>query len=111
MLTIGAVVWGVTFVASKRLLADYTPAQLMFMRFVIAYGVLWLLHPKWIRTDVREELLYLFMGLTGCTLYMWLENTAITLTYTANVSTIVATAGVPSEAFEKESPSESQTMA
>ncbi len=87
-----AMVWGVTFVASKRLLAAYTPTQLMFMRFVLAYAVLWVLHPKWERLVPREELSFFFMGLTGCTLYFWTENTALTLTATANVSTIVALA-------------------
>ena len=87
-----ALVWGVTFVASKRLLAAYTPTRLMFLRFVLAYAVLWALHPKWERLVWREELRFFFMGLTGCTLYFWTENTALTLTATANVSTIVALA-------------------
>ena len=85
-------IWGTTFVASKRLLRWYSPAQLMLMRFIIAYGVLWLLYPRWERPDWREELRFLLMGLTGCTLYFWTENTALTVTYTANVSTIVALA-------------------
>ena len=89
-----ALVWGATFVASKQLLAHYSPVQLMFMRFVIAYGTLWLLHPKWIRPAWKEELLYFFMGLTGCSLYFWTENTALTITYAANVSTIVAAAPI-----------------
>ena len=86
------VIWGTTFVASKRLLGYYTPTQLMFMRFVVAYAVLWLLFPRWEKLVWREELSYLLMGLTGCTLYFWTENTALTLTYTANVSTIVSLA-------------------
>lgn len=85
-------IWGTTFVASKRLLGTYTPVQLMFLRFVAAYGVLWLLYPRWERPSPREELYYLLMGLTGCTLYFWTENTALMITYTANVSTIVALA-------------------
>lgn len=89
-----ALVWGATFVASKQLLRYYTPTQLMFMRFVIAYGMLWLLHRKWIRPTLREELLYLAMGLTGCSLYFWSENTALTITYASNVSTIVAAAPI-----------------
>lgn len=36
-------IWATTFVCSKELLAYYSPAQVMFMRFVIAYFVLWLL--------------------------------------------------------------------
>lgn len=89
-----ALVWGATFVASKQLLAYYTPTQLMFMRFVIAYGMLWILHRKWIRPDWREELLYLAMGITGCSVYFWSENTALTITYASNVSTIVAAAPI-----------------
>ena len=88
------VVWGVTFVASKRLLSFYTPAQLMFMRFVIAYAALWVLFPKWERPTLREELHYLLMGITGCSLYFWTENTALTITYAGNVSTIVALAPI-----------------
>ena len=89
-----AIVWGVTFVISKHLLVYYSPVQLMFMRFVIAYITLCILHPHWDRPTFREELLYFFMGLTGCTLYFWTENTSLTLTYAANVSTIVALAPI-----------------
>lgn len=87
-----AVIWGTTFVASKRLLAYYSPVQLMFLRFAAAYAVLWIAYPRWERPVWREELYYLLMGVSGCTLYFWTENTALTLTYTANVSTIVALA-------------------
>ena len=87
-----ALVWGSTFVLSKRLMAYYTPAQLMLMRFVAAWAVLWCLHPRWKRPTLREELRFLALGVTGCTLYFWSENTALTLTSAANVSTIVAMA-------------------
>ena len=86
------VVWGTTFIASKRLLGIYTPVQLMFLRFTAAYVVLWALYPRWEKPIWREELALLLMGLTGCTLYFWTENTALTLTTAANVSTIVAMA-------------------
>ena len=86
------VIWGSTFIASKRLLAYYTPAQLMFMRFAAAYAVLWLLCPRRVKTSPREELSFALMGLTGCTLYFWTENTALTLSYTANISAIVSLA-------------------
>ena len=87
-----ALVWGTTFVASKRLLSWYSPVQLMFLRFAAAYVVLRLAQPRREKTAPREELYYLLMGVTGCTLYFWSENTALTLTWTANVSTIVALA-------------------
>ena len=87
-----AAVWGTTFVASKRLLGYYSPVQLMFLRFAAAYAVLWVFCPRWEKPERKEELYFLLMGVTGCTLYFWTENTALTLTYTANVSTIVSLA-------------------
>ena len=87
-----AAVWGTTFVASKRLLGWYSPVQLMFLRFAAAYAALWAFCPRWERPVWREELCFLLMGVSGCTLYFWTENTALTLTYAANVSTIVALA-------------------
>lgn len=33
-------VWGSTFISSKKLLTEYTPAQIMLVRFIIAYGAL-----------------------------------------------------------------------
>lgn len=87
-----AAVWGTTFVASKRLLAWYSPVQLMFLRFAAAYAVLWAFCPRWEKPVWKEEVSFLLMGISGCTLYFWSENTALTLTYTSNVSTIVALA-------------------
>ena len=48
-------VWATTFVCSKELLAYYTPAQVMLMRFVLAYFVLWLLRSRPLRWQGRGE--------------------------------------------------------
>ncbi len=37
---------GVTFVSSKILLDDYSPLEIMYMRFVLAYVGLWIIRPK-----------------------------------------------------------------
>ena len=89
-----ALVWGVTFAASKHLLAVWTPAEVMCMRFVVGYAVLWCLCPRWVKTTPREELLCLLMGVFGCTLYYFCENMALTYTYAANVSILVSAAPV-----------------
>jgi drug/metabolite transporter (DMT)-like permease len=86
------IVWGSTFIASKLLLAVYTPAQIMLMRFALAYIVLWVLRPKPLILPWREELYFALLGIFGCSLYFMAENTAINCTFTSNVSIIVATA-------------------
>ena len=88
------IVWATTFVCSKELLAYYTPAQVMLMRFVLAYFVLWLLRPRPLPWQGRGELTFLLLGILGGTLYFWTENTALQHTFSANVSIIVAMAPI-----------------
>ena len=40
------IAWGSTFIASRFMLDYFTPLQVMTMRFVIAYVVLWIMKPK-----------------------------------------------------------------
>lgn len=87
-------VWGTTFVASRILLDVYTPVQVMFMRFVLAYAALWILHPKAKKLPIKEELCFLVLGLTGNTVYFMAENSALMYTATPNVSIIIAFAPV-----------------
>jgi len=89
-----ALVWGVTFAASKHLLAIWTPAEVMCMRFVIGYAALWCLHPGRGKSSRREEWLCFLMGFFGCTLYYLCENMALTYTYAANVSILVSASPV-----------------
>lgn len=91
---ITVLVWGTTFISSKKLLAYYTPLQIMLTRFLLAYGMLWLLRPRRLRLTRRDELRFLLMGLCSCSLYFWAENTALTYTLASNVSIIVSTAPI-----------------
>ena len=63
------IIWGTTFIASKVLLEVYSPLQIMLMRFVIAYIVLFVLKPR-----LKEEINCLLLGLFGCTIYFLIEN-------------------------------------
>lgn len=87
-------IWGSTFISSKKLLAFYTPAQIMLTRFLLAYCALWILRPRRLPLPGRQELVFLLLGLTGCSIYFYTENTALTYTLAANVSIIVAAAPV-----------------
>lgn len=88
------IVWGSTFISSKKLLVFYTPAQIMLTRFLLAYCALWLLRPRKLTLSLRQEALFLLLGLTGCSIYFYTENTALTYTLASNVSIIVAAAPI-----------------
>ena len=89
-----AFVWGSTFICSKILLEYYSPVQIMLLRFVLGYLFLWMLRPRLLPFHWKQELRFLTMGILGCTLYFWAENTALTYTLAANVSIIVAMAPI-----------------
>ncbi len=87
-------VWGSTFISSKKLLALYTPSQIMLTRFLLAYVALWLLRPKKLSLTRKQEASFILLGLAGCSLYFYTENTALTYTLASNVSIIVAAAPI-----------------
>jgi len=87
-------VWGSTFISSKLLLAYYTPSQIMLSRFLLAYAALWLLRPRKLTLTGKQEALFCLLGLSGCSVYFYTENTALTYTLASNVSIIVAAAPI-----------------
>ena len=100
-------VWGVTFVCTKELIrAGLMPAQIFAIRFTLAYlGILALSlvsrHPRpdrgsparrlWSRSW-QDELLFVFLGVTGGSLYFLTENTALAYTQASNVAFLVCSA-------------------
>ena len=74
------IAWGSTFISSKVLLAHYTPSQIMLIRFLLAYGVLWLLKPQRLHLPLHQEAGFLLLGLAGCSIYFYTENSALTYT-------------------------------
>ncbi len=87
-------VWGSTFISSKKLLAVYSPAQIMLTRFLLAYCALWLLRPRKLALTWKQECAFVLLGLSGCSLYFYTENTALTYTLASNVSIIVTAAPI-----------------
>lgn len=86
-------VWGVTFVSSKRLLAVMSPLQLLFCRFLLGYLLLWVIHPHRLHVrSGRDVLDFAGAGFFGVFLYYFLENSSLTYTYASNTSVIVSTA-------------------
>lgn len=92
-------VWGVTFVNTKALLADFSPLEIQVLRFAVAYVALWAIHPRRGRIPLKEEWLFAAMGLTGVAVYQLLENCAIHFTNASNVSILVSTCPVVTGVF------------
>ena len=78
MAIICVTIWGSSFVVSKGLMEFLYPVQLMMLRFLLAYGFVWILYPKWY-FRWKEEWRFLAMAIFANTLYYWAENTALTL--------------------------------
>lgn len=85
--------WGTTFVSTKVLLNNgLPPSSIFFFRFALAYALIVFLAPKrlWANT-VKDELLFVCLGLTGGSIYFLVENTALEYTLVSNVALLVCT--------------------
>ncbi|MDR3594112.1 DMT family transporter [Clostridium sp.] len=92
---ITVIIWSTTFISSKILLNIFTPVEVMFFRFVIAYILLLIIHPKFHKVDsLKEEFMFLLSGITGGSLYFFTENSAVQISQVSNVGLIVATAPI-----------------
>lgn len=87
-------IWGSTFVSSKVLLdAEMQPADIFFIRFVIAYlCMLVISHRRLFADDWHDELVFFLLGILGGSLYFLTENMALCHSYATNVSILVSTA-------------------
>ncbi len=86
-------IWGTTFVSTKLLLVDFSPIEILVIRFIIGYASLWLIFPKKLPfLGKKRELMIAAAGLCGITLYYLLENIALTYTLASNVGVICSTA-------------------
>lgn len=87
------IIWGTTFVSSKVLLnAGLIPADIFFMRFIIAYlCILALSHKRFFASSWKDELTLFGLGLMGGSLYFLTENMALLYSTSSNVSILVST--------------------
>ncbi|MBE6989631.1 MAG: DMT family transporter [Ruminococcaceae bacterium] len=84
-------VWGSCYVLTKNLLAaGFTPIQIIPLRMALAYVALLVMRPRFLRLPLKDELLFALIGIAGGSFYFFLQNTALTYTYAANVSILVS---------------------
>ncbi len=87
-------VWGATFISTKLLLADgLSPAEIMFLRFLMAYAAIWFVAPKRVRSQSwRDEGIFLLLGVFGGSFYFQTENMALRDTLASNAALILCSA-------------------
>ena len=87
-------IWGGTFINSKILLQHgLEPHEIFVLRFLFAYICIWFISPHRLFGDsIKDELLFILLGITGGSLYFITENHAVQIDYVNNVSFIVCTA-------------------
>lgn len=89
------VFWGTSFVSTKVLINHgFSAVQIFTIRFAATYLMLLLAgvrHLKFRSNSLKDELFFVLGGITGCTIYFWAENTALTISQSSNVSLIVCT--------------------
>ena len=94
-------VWGVTFVCTKKLIgAGMDPAGIFAVRFTLAYVGIWVLcltgkeKVRIFSDSLKDELMFLFLGVTGGSFYFLTENTALAYAQASNVAFLVCVAPV-----------------
>ena len=92
-------VWGTTFVSTKVLIvAGMHPAAIFAIRFLLSYVGICLLsiirkdRIRWLSRNWKDELVCLFLGISGGSIYFLAENSSLIYTQAANVSFFVCTA-------------------
>ena len=84
-------VWGITFVNTRALLADFSALEILVVRFALAWGALWLVGPRrFVKKCRGDEWLFAAMGFCGIFGYQFLENCAIYYTNASNVAIFVS---------------------
>ena len=86
-------IWGTTFISTKILLKDFSPVEILLIRFVLGFLVLTAIYPRWLPfKEKKQEILFMLAGLCGICLYYLLENIALVYTQASNVGVIISAA-------------------
>lgn len=86
-------IWGTTYISTKMLLKEFTPTEILFFRFLLAYCALLIAKPVRIPyKNLKEELLFIAAGLCGVSLYFTLQNTSLVYTLASNAGVLISVA-------------------
>lgn len=88
-------IWANTFISTKILLNELSPLEILFYRFVLGLFALTVISRKRIKgISLKDEIIFVMLGLTGVATYFFAENYALTLTTVSNVGLLVTLAPI-----------------
>jgi len=88
-------IWGITYIATKIMLESYDELQILALRFIIAYVLLWIVRPKFMKAgSFKDEAGIFTLSFFGVVMYYFLENMALTYSPATNVSILVSFAPI-----------------
>jgi drug/metabolite transporter (DMT)-like permease len=93
-LSISAVIWGISFIATKVAVAEAPPAVIIWLRFNMSLVILffYLLQRRELTLPPIKELLYLaLLGFIGISLHHWLQSTGLVTAKASTTSWLIAT--------------------
>lgn len=94
LLTLVAAFWGGSFVAAKVALRDFSPVNLVTVRFLLAslifLPIIWRCHRRGERIERRDWPMVIFLSWLGVTFYFIIQYTGLSYT-TASHSTLIIT--------------------
>ena len=96
-LTAAAVIWGISFIATKVAVAEVPPAVIIWLRFSIAVIILffYLLLRKKLSLPSNQDLGYLaLLGFLGVSLHQWLQSTGLVTAQASTTSWLVSTSPI-----------------
>jgi drug/metabolite transporter (DMT)-like permease len=96
-LIFAAVVWGISFIATKVAVADVPPAVVVWLRFTIGLIILFvfMLFRGMLRLPTFKDGLYFaLLGFIGISFHQWLQSTGLVTSQASTTSWIVSTAPI-----------------
>jgi len=96
-LTFAAVVWGISFIATKLAVREVSPVVVVWLRFAIGFLILLviLLLRRQLRLPALKDALYFaLLGFIGITFHQWLQSTGLVTSRASTTSWLVSTAPI-----------------
>ncbi len=93
-LTVSAIIWGISFIATKVAVAEVPPAVIIWLRFSMGLVILffYMLLRRELTLPPIKDLLYLaLLGFIGISLHHWLQSTGLVTAKASTTSWLIAT--------------------
>jgi drug/metabolite transporter (DMT)-like permease len=96
-LTLAAVSWGISFIATKVAVQQVSPAVVVWLRFTIGVFIMLVVlivrHQLWLPT-LKEALYYALLGFIGIAFHQWLQSNGLVTSQASTTSWIVSTSPI-----------------